>query len=159
MRELSTFPRSDNPIYSYASLGFHYRPVSCTTPVTQYGVSYLQFLLHHADSELTPEHISMPQKYRPVHSWIRQITFIILTIDALQTSGLQVTPSTSGQISLRCSYSRNTVTFSRLYRASDDQRFHLHRQPEYQGERFKALPSHSTPWIISSTVPLFHCYY
>jgi len=83
MGEPSTFPRSDNPIFAYTPVGFRYEPVSLTAPVTQYGVSYLQLLLHHADCEWTPEHISMPQKYRPVHSRIRQITFIILTIGVL----------------------------------------------------------------------------
>lgn len=82
-RKPGTFPRSDNPIFALLPLGFHYRPVSWNAPVTHYGISYMQFLLYHADCELTPGHISMSQKYRPVHSRIRQITFIILTIGIL----------------------------------------------------------------------------
>lgn len=43
-----------------------------------------------------------------------------------------------------------TASLRRLYRAPDGQRFRLHRPPEYQGRRFRALPLHSTYRIISS---------
>jgi len=43
-----------------------------------------------------------------------------------------------------------TANFRRLHRASDPLAFAYERQSEYQGERFRALPHHSTPRIISS---------
>ena len=75
----------------------------------------------------------------------------ILTIDILQTPDLLDTLPASGQFSIEdiCS-STITVSFSRLYRASNILSFLIQCLSEAQGRRFRALLHHSTCQIISS---------
>lgn len=67
----------------HISLGYRFEPANSNTPVTYYGLSYLQFLLNHISDDFIVLYISIWFWFRPVHSRFRQSVSDILTIDIL----------------------------------------------------------------------------
>ena len=78
-----TFPRSDNSIFTYISLGAYSEPVSLIVPVTQYGISYFRFLLYRTDPHLSVRTFLYGKHLDPYIRGFRQSVVDILTIDIL----------------------------------------------------------------------------
>ena len=141
----------------HLSVGFHSEPVSLKAPVTLYGFSCEQCLLNHTNDDFSSQHISMLQKYRPVHSRIcqfqREHSNHRQFIDPRHV-GNTIHLWTAFVWALYFFHLRLlSAAFTELLTGAVS----CPRQSEYQGRRFRALPRHSTYRIVSSPHTIGAC--
>lgn len=141
-------PRSDNSIFCHISVGACSEPVSLILPVTIYGFSYIRILLNRTDFQTNGNiHFYILKGLDPyIHKFVR---YFYHSHHRYFIDPRRVTYSRYLYLPFHSILLSVWVYFRRLHRAYEHLAFDKSRS-EYQGRRFKALPSHSTYRIISS---------